>query len=237
MNWDSYPIRASYPLFNRKINSRLRSGTKEPPRKLENSRMIKDVFLSMKIGETKKEDGRDRVLWDIAIELLRNRNMIRFQAPGVSMSPFIRHHEMITVKPCSHRDITFGDIILYHGFGNQSPHSSIPLEDKKIVHRFLWRREADGELRLITKGDNNYLCDPPILPQQILGKVVEIEKNRWRLRLDTPFGRLLNTLCGLAIMPPVSFISFPCMKKMKRAFTVMRNNWYPSHDHIQENLR
>jgi hypothetical protein len=191
----------------------------------------------VKIDDCKKPVGSDHILWDMVMELLHNRNKVKFQAPGVSMSPFIRHKEMITIKPCSHRDITFGDIVLYHGFGNQSLCSSNPLEDKKIVHRFLGRREIEGEARLITKGDNIYLCDPPVSPQQILGKVVEIEKKGWRLRLDTPLGRLLNTLCGLAIMPPVSSISFPCMKKMKRAFTVMRNNWYPSHDHIQENRR
>jgi len=177
----------------------------------------------VKTDDCKKRVGPDYILWDMAMELLQNRNMVRFQAPGVSMSPFIRHHEMITVKPCSHRDITFGDIILYHGFGNQSPHSSIPLEDKKIVHRFLWRREADGELRLITKGDNNYHCDSPVSPHQVLGKVVKIEKNGWKLRLDTPFGRLLNTLCGLAIIPPVSFFSYPCMKKAKWVFHRIRN--------------
>ena len=177
----------------------------------------------MKIGETKKEDGRDRVLWDIAIELLRNRNMIRFQAPGVSMSPFFRHHEVITVKPCSHRDILFGDIILYSGFGNGAPRLSDPIKGKKIVHRFLWRREVEGELRLITKGDNNYHCDSPVSPHQVLGKVVKIEKNGWKLRLDTPLGRLLNTLCGLAIIPPVSFFSYPCMKKAKWVFHRIRN--------------
>lgn len=181
----------------------------------------------MKISEHRKKFAPDHILWDIAIELLETRNMVKFRAPGVSMSPFIRNSDMITVEPCSHGDLTFGDVILYHGFGSQCRQLSIPLWNRNIVHRFLCRREADGEVRLITKGDNNYLCDPPILPQQILGKVVEIEKNGWRLRLDTPFGRLLNTLCGLAIMPPISFISFPCMKKMKRAFTLMRNNGTP----------
>jgi signal peptidase I len=188
----------------------------------------------VKIPECKKALAPDQILWDMAIELLHNRRMVKFQAPGVSMSPFIRHNEMITVKPCSHGDLTFGDIILYHGFGNQSRQLSIPLEDKKIVHRFLRRRDVDGESRLITKGDNNYLCDPPVSPQQVLGKVVEIEKNGWRLRLDTPLGRLLNTLCGLAIMPPVSFFSFPCMKKMKRLFTFIENQWNLSNDRAKK---
>jgi signal peptidase I len=177
----------------------------------------------VKTDECKKRVGSDYILWDIAMELLNNRNMVKFQAPGVSMSPFIWHNEMITVKPCSHEDLTFGDIILYYGFGNQSRQLSIPLEDKKIVHRFLWRREIGGESRLITKGDNNYLCDPPVSPHQVLGKVVKIEKNGWKLRLDSTLGRLLNTLCGLAIIPPVSFFSYPCMKKAKWVFHRIRN--------------
>ena len=177
----------------------------------------------MKMDEGKKGATGDNVLWHIAAVLLQNRNMVRFQAPGVSMSPFIRHNERITVRPCSHRDILFGDIILYSGFGNGTRRLSDPIKGKKIVHRFLWRREADGELRLITKGDNNYHCDSPVSPHQVLGKVVKIEKNGWKLRLDTPFGRLLNTLCGLAIIPPVSFFSYPCMKKAKWVFHRIRN--------------
>lgn len=183
--------------------------------------------------ECKKTAAPDHILWDIATELLHNRNRVRFHAPGVSMSPFIRHHEMITVKPCTHGDVAFGDIILYHGFGKQDPQLSIPLQDKKIVHRFLWRRVVDGELRLITKGDNNRLCDPPVLPHQILGKVVEIEKNGWRLRLDAPLGRLLNRLCAFAMIPPVSFFSFPCLKKVKWLFNRIRSEPKPPNDHVR----
>lgn len=174
-----------------------------------------------------KKAASDHILWDIGVELLQNRKRVRLRAPGVSMSPFIRNNEMITIKPCSHRDMAFGDIILYFGFGNRTRRLSHPLEERKIVHRFLGRREVEGELRLITKGDNNYLCDPPVLPHQILGKVVEIEKNGWRLRLDTSFGRLLNTLCALAGISPVSFFSFHCMKKMKRILTLVKNGWTP----------
>jgi hypothetical protein len=173
--------------------------------------------------ECKKTAAPDHILWDIATELLHNRNRVKFQAPGVSMSPIIRHHDMITVKPCTHRDVAFGDIILYHGFGKQDPQLSIPLQDKKIVHRFLWRRV----------GDNNRLCDPPVLSHQVLGKVVEIEKNGWRLRLDSPLGRLLNRLCALAIIPPVSFFSFPCMKKVKWVFHKIRNEPKPPNDHVR----
>jgi hypothetical protein len=140
---------------------------------------------------------------------------------------------MITVRPCTHRDVAFGDIILYHGFGKQDPQLSIPLQDKKIVHRFLWRRVVDRELRLITKGDNNRLCDPPVLSHQVLGKVVEIEKNGWRLRLDSPLGRLLNRMCAFAMIPPVSFLSFPCMKKVKWVFHKIKNEPKPPNDHVR----
>lgn len=183
--------------------------------------------------ECKKTAAPDHILWDIATELLQNRNMVRFQAPGVSMSPIIRHRERITVKPCSHKDIRFGDIILYSGFGSQTQQLSHSANDQKTVHRLLWRRVVDGELRLITKGDNNRLCDPPVSPHQILGKVVEIEKKGGKLRLDSPLGRLLNRLCALAIIPPVSFFSFPCMKKVKWVFHKIRNEPKPPNDHVR----
>ena len=191
----------------------------------------------MKISGHRKEFAPDHILWDIAIELLENRNMVKFRAPGVSMSPFIRNNEMITVEPCSHGDLTFGDVILYHGFGSQCRQLSIPLRNRNIVHRFLWRREIGGDLRLITKGDNNYLCDPPVSPQQILGRVVEIEKNGWRLRLDTPFGRLLNTLFGLAIISPVSYFTYPWVKEVKWVFHRIRNERKHPKDRVQRNGR
>jgi signal peptidase I len=187
----------------------------------------------MKIRKAKKGAAGDRLLWDITVDLLHNGNMVRFQAPGTSMSPFIRHHEMVTVKPCSDGDIRFGDIILYSGCGNRVRRLSRPLEAKKFVHRFLGRREVDGELRLITKGDNNRLCDPPVLPHQFLGKVVKIEKKGWKLSLDSPWGRLLNTLFGLATISPVSSFTYPCMKKAKWAFRRIRNEWKSLRDHVQ----
>ena len=230
-------MRGSYHSFNRKINSSLPSGTTEYPRGSGDSRSAKDAFLPMKMYETKKGVTADHILWDIAAQLLQNGNMVRFRAPGVSMTPFIRHRESITIKPCSHQDIKFGDIILYTGFGNGPRGLSYPLGDRKIVHRFLGRREVDGELRLFSKGDNNYLCDPPVCPHQVLGKVVEIQKNGWRLRFDSPSGRLLNILCGLTMIPPFSFFSFSCMKKVKWVYHRIRKEPKPPHDDIQENQR
>jgi len=196
--------------------------------------LTKDVFLAMKKGENRKRGTGDHVLWDIAVEVLRNGNMVRFQVPGTSMSPFIRHGEIITVKPCSHGDVVFGDIILVHGLGTQAPRLPDPTEGKKIVHRFVSRRRFDGELRLITKGDNNYYCDPPISPHQVLGRVVEIEKTGWRMRLDSPLGRVLNRMYALAMTPPLSLFSFPCMRKVKWIYRGI--NKLP-HDHVQNNGR
>jgi signal peptidase I len=187
----------------------------------------------MKVRKAKKGAAGDRLLWDITVDLLHNGNVVRFQAPGVSMSPFIRHHEIITIRPCSDRDIRFGDIILYSGFGKGARKSSHPRNERKIAHRFLGTREVDGELRLITKGDNNYLCDPPVLPHQVLGKVVKIDKSGWRLSLDSPFGRLLNTLFGLAIISPVSYFIYPCMKKVKWVFHRIINERKSLRDHVQ----
>lgn len=190
-----------------------------------------------KVPKAKKGAAGDHLLWDVTLDLLHHGNMVRFQAPGTSMSPFIRHHEMVTVKPCSDGDIRFGDIVLYSGSGNGARQSFHPGNERKIVHRFLGKWEDDGELLLITKGDNNRLCDPPILPHQVLGKVMKIEKKGWKLRLDSPFGRLLNTLFGLAIIFPVSSFTYPCMKKVKWVFHRIRNERKPSEDHIQRNGR
>ncbi len=127
----------------------------------------------------------DSVFWSVALTVLKEGGHVRFEPPGGSMNPFIRHGETVTLMPCSPRDLKFGDIILYCvGLD--------PAVSPKRIHRVVKRRVMGGECLLLTKGDACTSTDAPVAPRQVLGKVSTIEKGAWTLDLATPFGKAIN---------------------------------------------
>ena len=141
----------------------------------------------------KKEDFAS-----IAHGVLGRGRALRFKAKGGSMSPFIRNGDVVEVVPVNGK-INLGDIILY-----RSSHGNT------VVHRVI-RRSKES---VITKGDALPSSDQPVLSRQVLGRVVSVEKNGWRIRLDTPPGRFLNML--LATISPFSFLTYPPLRLVKR---------------------
>ncbi|MGD8686614.1 MAG: signal peptidase I [Syntrophobacterales bacterium] len=90
---------------------------------------------------------------------------VRFRAPGTSMHPTIRHGDLITVEPVSPANLERGDIILYR------------FQDSFIAHRIVNIEEQNGcGLTFILRGDASTNCDVPVRPEQVLGKVVCLER-------------------------------------------------------------
>ena len=133
----------------------------------------------------------------IAQGVLSRGRALRFKAKGGSMSPFIRNGDVVEVVP-SKGKINLGDVVFYcSSYG--SP----------VVHRVIQRNKEN----IITKGDSVCGSDQPVLFKHVLGRVVAVEKNGWRMRLDSPMGRLLNVL--LATISPFSFLIYPPLKFIK----------------------
>lgn len=142
----------------------------------------------------------------ITQEVLGRGRTLRFRAKGGSMSPFIRNGDVVEVVPLEGK-INLGNIVLYRSsYGNT------------VIHRVIQR----GKKSIITKGDSVPNSDQPLLSKQVLGRVVAIEKNGWRIRLDTPPGRLLNIL--LATISPFSFLIYPSLKLLKKAIRPFTSN-------------
>ena len=134
----------------------------------------------------------------IAQDVLGRGRTLRFKAKGGSMSPFIRNGDVVEVVPVKTK-INLGDIVLYRSsYGNP------------VVHRVIQRSNES----IITKGDSLSSSDQPVLSKQVLGRVVSVEKNGWRIRLDTPMGKLINVL--LATISPFSFLIYPPLRLVKR---------------------
>jgi len=99
-------------------------------------------------------------------ELLSLGFGVRFRAPGTSMHPTIRHDDLITVVPTAPRKLKRGDIILYRFRGGFIAHRIVDIEE----------RNGFG-LSFILRGDASTTCDLPVEPEQVLGKVVCLERD------------------------------------------------------------
>jgi signal peptidase I len=100
---------------------------------------------------------------------------------GNSMYPTVRVHDIVHVSKCSFDDIRTGDVIV---FINRE-------ENKKIVHRVI---KKAGKI-LATKGDNNFYDDMvPVRPEDIIGRVTDIERRGRKIRIRGSFSYYISSL-------------------------------------------
>ncbi len=88
---------------------------------------------------------------------------LRFTAKGYSMTPSIRHNDVITVSPLPDRDLIRGDIVLFR----KEKNSQI------VVHRIIEKRSSNYLMR----GDNSDESDGWVTGNMIYGVVTGIERN------------------------------------------------------------
>jgi signal peptidase I len=81
------------------------------------------------------------------------------------MYPTIRENEAITVEPMAPQDVKVGDIILYRS------------DESVVAHRVIQIQRGKGDtLRFILREDTWGTLDAPVKAEQILGKVVSVER-------------------------------------------------------------
>ena len=113
---------------------------------------------------------------DLSTELLQDGQSIRFYAHGMSMKPTILHGDFVTVEPIEPSEIRRGDIVLYRDRNNVIAHRVVGLTASK---RFLFC------------GDGRETADQPVRPDQILGRVVALERDGRLLRLHHHWMQML----------------------------------------------
>ncbi len=119
------------------------------------------------------------------IDLLREGYRIRSWAVGESMSPCIKKGDLLVVKPIALEEAGIGEIV---AFRREASHSIL------TTHRVVRKGSDGGRPYLMTKGDRNLYRDFPLSPQDVLGKVVGIERKGQIISLETPFYRLRGYL-------------------------------------------
>ena len=114
--------------------------------------------------------------------LLRSRIPVTIAPRGLSMYPFIRPSDRVTIIP-GNGDISVGEVVLLR---NE--------RGRWMIHRVIGRRRDSG--RWITRGDSLLCPDQPVAPDRVWGRIIGVERRgrRKTYRLSSPFRRYLGRL-------------------------------------------
>ena len=118
----------------------------------------------------------------VVAEILNSNNLLRFRARGASMYPFIRDGDVIEVQPIDASAVRCGDVVLC-----QWPNGRV------VAHRVIQVCQKKGEEMLLIQGDAVTCPDGFISGEQVLGRVVAIERRGKRIER----GGVLQQLMGM----------------------------------------
>lgn len=150
---------------------------------------------------------RDADLLELSKDIFREGKSIRFQAKGWSMRPFIRDGDFIVVGPIENSSIKTGDVVFH-----------LTTENKVLVHRVIkkHKKNKDKRITMFIKGDATFSSPEKVEMQNVLGKVVAVERNGRKKRLDTKFYQIKGLL--LSGISPFSQWTYPFLSKIKKYF-------------------
>jgi len=94
--------------------------------------------------------------------VLSQKLSLRFHTKGVSMAPFIKDQDIITISPLSNCAIGLGETVVFMH----------PQTKKLFIHRIIGRSQDYYHI----KGDNIFSTDGLIPRENILGVVTQVER-------------------------------------------------------------
>lgn len=154
---------------------------------------------------------KSEVFLAVAGGLLSRGHRVRFRAEGDSMHPAIRGGEAIVVEPVSPEHLKKGDIVLYLSGRGITAHrvvkilaggAAYSLEERELrslegnpSSAALLKRSAPQVKRsfFVLRGDAPGSADEPVEQEQILGKVVAVERAGRSIDLDNQKAKMLQT--------------------------------------------
>ena len=159
---------------------------------------------------------------ELVTDLLKDGYRVKFNAPGHSMYPTILANEPVMVEPIEPAEIHRGDIILYRSNGNLIAHRVMGIlsdngadeyftlikafsqDENQVNNSPLYKAEScinaqssrqgesAGKLFFILRGDASRNFDEPVKCDQVVGKVISIERNG---SLVNPYGLQHKLAC------------------------------------------
>jgi signal peptidase I len=144
-----------------------------------------------------KLSGSD--LHGIMFSVLEKGTAFRFRAKGVSMSPFIRNGDILTIARLDDGGARPGDIVVVNHAGRSV-----------IVHRVIKASAKD----IILKGDNCSIADGTFVYTSIVGKVTTIERDGRKVGFHSgSTGRLIAFVSATGLL---NGVLLPFLRRMKR---------------------
>jgi signal peptidase I len=126
--------------------------------------------------------------WRLFEDILGSGSALRVKVTGMSMIPFLRGGEILTLRKVDGSSLKRGDLNL---FRNKAGYS--------ILHRVVRiTRRKSGPPAFQTKGDALIASDDPVLENEILGKVCKIVKGTRCINMETRIQSRLNYLIAVA---------------------------------------
>lgn len=107
----------------------------------------------------------------LASDLAARGIAFRLRVWGNSMSPTIKNGDVVVVQPVSPDTLRQGDIVIYRRTGGHTAHRLVA-----------WK---NGRRLLLTRGDALPHVDPPFTPEQVIGRVVAVERDDQSRSLTT----------------------------------------------------
>ncbi len=138
-----------------------------------------------------QENASIELACGLAEEVVRTFGEVRLRVFGTSMAPSILPGDLVSIRRASLGDISPGDVVLFVQKGRLFVHRVV---DRKVAAT----ADDPGESRLITRGDRLRHDDPPVSPQELLGRIVSIERDNRKVQLlphqsNRPIVRLLQS--------------------------------------------
>ena len=116
-------------------------------------------------------DPDDPAFTALVTAVLGRGARVRFRATGSSMTPAIADGDTLTAAPAGAGELRLGEVVL------------VRREGAVLAHRLVGRRRRpDGSVALVLRGDAAECDDPPVDPADVLGRVVEAERDGVRRR-------------------------------------------------------
>ena len=116
----------------------------------------------------------------LAKEILKRGYCVRVPTLGRSMFPLISN--IVLIGPAIVKDIIAGDIVVYIS------------GESVVAHRIIRKLIKDGKEILLIKGDT-WLEPIAILPKNVIGKVMGVEKWGIELNFKRGMGKIMYIIC------------------------------------------
>lgn len=155
-------------------------------------------------------------------DLLDGGLSLRVRVTGRSMAPFLKGGEVVTIKKVPQSELRRGDLVFV------GSHPCSP-----VLHRLI-RKKKVGKGRLVfqTRGDALRSFDPPVLPDDILGKVCKIERScpgAVQIHMDSSIQRKINYFRALVNLCE-SFCYYGCLRLFRQGILRRRNTRCAAYD-------